>query len=578
MGRSRLPPSSTNRRACSASGARSATDCGQRAPSGSSRNCGRVRRRRARSPRWTQADHASGTLRWTRMTRDGAGLLSPTGGRRSPSSSSRRRRPRTSGCSGRRSASWSRCGRRSCRSPTAPAARPATHTIEITERIATDTTLLPVAHLTAVNHSVAELRAIIGRLADAGIATCSRCAATRRATRRASGSSTPRAWRTPRTWSSWCAAHGDFCVGVAAFPYKHPRSLSVEDDTAHFVAKCRAGADYAITQMFFDADDYLRLRDRVAAAGCDVPIIAGLMPVTKMGTIERSEQLSGAPFPAGAGGAVRRGRRRPEGGPRARHRRGDRAGRAAARRGRAGHPLHHAQPSQGDPRGDGGTCRCPAGRLNAQSVEAHRARRTAAARRAPRTAGRRRGTGSGGPGRRSRARGTAANARVSASGVESSIDRCGRPSASERAARARCRWPCQSGRTCSSDSSKASLSQSVGCRGIERPAHQVVPPLAGQGGVAVAEPDQRAVCRQRRPAREPGVCRRAGARSPPAAGPPRAGSPSLGRRSPSRRRRAAAKSAGSHTRKSSTGPPAGRRRYAGMLGQRAHATSPASHR
>lgn len=169
--------------------------------------------------------------------------------------------------------------------------------IEVTKRIAEETTLTPMAHLTCVGHSRAELRQVIGAYADAGVRHIL-------ALRGDPPGGPEQPWeRHPDGFDhavelvEFIRTLGRFDVAVAAFPDKHPGSADLDFDTRVLAAKADAGATFAITQLFFDSEPYLRLVDRLAATGREMPIIPGIMPITNVSQIKRMASFSGAPIP-----------------------------------------------------------------------------------------------------------------------------------------------------------------------------------------------------------------------------------------------------------------------------------------
>ncbi|HEV3258152.1 MAG TPA: methylenetetrahydrofolate reductase [NAD(P)H] [Gemmataceae bacterium] len=177
-------------------------------------------------------------------------------------------------------------------------------THDLVVRIHRETSLTAVSHLTCVCHTREELAAILGRYAASGIENIL-----------ALGGDPPRELpdydrardafryaadlvRFVRSWPAATDPRG-FGIGVAGFPEGHPTTPNRLKEMDHLKQKVDAGADYICTQLFFDNRDFYDFRERCELAGIRVPILAGIMPITSRGGMQRMAELAlGARFPA----------------------------------------------------------------------------------------------------------------------------------------------------------------------------------------------------------------------------------------------------------------------------------------
>lgn len=88
-------------------------------------------------------------------------------------------------------------------------------------------------------------------------------------------------------------AKGDFCIGAACYPEGHVESPSIKEDIQHLKEKVEAGADFLTTQMFFDNNVFYNFLYKIKEAGIDVPVVAGIMPITNAKQVSRAVQMSG---------------------------------------------------------------------------------------------------------------------------------------------------------------------------------------------------------------------------------------------------------------------------------------------
>lgn len=170
-------------------------------------------------------------------------------------------------------------------------------TLNTVSRIVRETGIKPVAHLTCVGASKAEVNAVVKSFHAAGVRHILALRGDPPQGVGARFQPHPDGYRNAADLVRGIRELGDFEVSVSAYPEKHPESVSIEEDLAFLADKADHGATQAITQFFFHNAFFLRLRDRIAARGIDIKLLPGILPITNFAKAQEFAGKCGAHIP-----------------------------------------------------------------------------------------------------------------------------------------------------------------------------------------------------------------------------------------------------------------------------------------
>ncbi len=169
-------------------------------------------------------------------------------------------------------------------------------TVALAKQIQRDLDLTVMAHVTCVGSSRAELRELFTDLDAAGIKNILAL--------RGDPPKGVERFQTPaggfahaRELTAMLRSNFNFCLGGACYPEKHPEARDLDGDLEHLKQKVDAGAEFLVTQLFFDNDKYFEFVRRARAVGINVPILPGIMPITSYEQIGRMTAMCGATIP-----------------------------------------------------------------------------------------------------------------------------------------------------------------------------------------------------------------------------------------------------------------------------------------